>query len=194
LQFAAQPFRTAYPAPDKAKAAKLLQGAGITTPVPITLWYTPSHYGPNSVDEATEIKRQLDGSGLFKVTVKSTEWQEYQKAYKAGSYPVYQLGWFPDFPDPDNYSAPFLDGKGGYFANNYLNPTLTKLTSQEQGSTNKAVRGKDFAQIQQVTASDVPMIPVWQGKQIAAVRKGVTGVDKTFDPSFNFRFWLVGKS
>jgi peptide/nickel transport system substrate-binding protein len=40
----------------------------------------------------------------------------------------------------------------------------------------------------------VPVIPVWQGKQIAAVRNGVTGVDKTFDPSFTFRFWLVGKS
>ena len=194
LQFAEQPFKTAYPTPDKAKAAALLKSAGVSTPVPITLWYSPTHYGPNSVDEMTEIKRQLDSSGLFKVTVQSTEWQEYQKAYKAGSYPVYQLGWFPDFPDPDNYSAPFLDGKGGYFLNNYLNPALTKLTAQEQASTDKTVRAKVFQQIQQITAVDVPLIPVWQGKQIAAVRKGVTGVDKTFDASFNFRFWLVGKS
>ncbi|MET8330920.1 hypothetical protein [Streptomyces sp. NPDC005181] len=26
-----------------------------------------------------------------------------------GDYAVYGMGWFPDFPDPDNYTAPFLD-------------------------------------------------------------------------------------
>ncbi|RKS80100.1 peptide/nickel transport system substrate-binding protein [Motilibacter peucedani] len=194
LAGAGQPFKDKYGAPDKAKAKALLDAAGVKTPVPVDLWYTPTHYGPNSVDELTEIKRQLDSSGLFTATVKSTEWQEYQKAYKAGTYPVFQLGWFPDFPDPDNYSAPFLDGKGGYFQNNYINPQLTALTAKEQGSTDAATRDATFAQIQKITAEDVPMIPVWQGKQIAAVRTGVTGVDKTFDPSFTFRFWLVGKS
>lgn len=194
LQGASQPFKDAYGSPDKAKAKALLDAAGVSTPVKVDLWYTPTHYGPNSVDELGEIKRQLDESGLFTASVKSTEWQEYQKAYKAGSYPLYQLGWFPDFPDPDNYSAPFLDGKGGYFANNYLNPELTTLTAKEQGSTDKATRDATFAQIQKITAQDVPMIPIWQGKQIAAVRTGVTGVDKTFDPSFTFRFWLIGKS
>jgi peptide/nickel transport system substrate-binding protein len=38
------------------------------------------------------------------------------------------------------------------------------------------------------------MIPIWQGKQVAAVRDGVTGVEETFDPSFIFRFWLISKS
>ena len=194
LEGATESFKDKYGAPDVAKAKAILDAAGVTTPVPVDLWYTPTHYGPNAVDELTEIKRQLDGSKLFTASVKSTEWQEYQKAYKAGSYPLFQLGWFPDFPDPDNYSAPFLDGKGGYFANNYINPELTKLTADEQGSTDKATRDATFAQIQKITAEDVPMIPIWQGKQIAAVRTGVTGVDKTFDPSFTFRFWLVGKS
>ena len=37
-------------------------------------------------------------------------------------------------------------------------------------------------------------MPVWQGKQIAAVQDGVTGVEETFDPAYIFRFWLIGKS
>ena len=40
---------------------------------------------------------------------------------------------------------------------------------------------------------DVPLIPLWEGKQIAAIRDGVEGVEKTFDPAFQFRFWLVTK-
>jgi peptide/nickel transport system substrate-binding protein len=39
----------------------------------------------------------------------------------------------------------------------------------------------------------VPIIPIWQGKQVAAVRDGITGVDETFDPSFQFRYWLIAK-
>jgi peptide/nickel transport system substrate-binding protein len=187
-------FKDAYGAPDAGKAKALLQQAGVATPVNITLWWTPSHYGPNSADEYAEIKRQLEASGLFTVTLKSTEWNQYQSDFKSGTYPAWQLGWFPDFPDPDDYSAPFLDGKGGYFHNGYLNPELTTLVGQEEGSTDPAVRDPALASIQRDTARDVPMLPLWQGKQVAAVRTGVTGVTDTFDPSFTFRFWLIGKS
>ena len=39
----------------------------------------------------------------------------------------------------------------------------------------------------------MPVIPLWEGKQVAAVREGVEGVEETFDPAFLFRFWLVTK-
>ncbi|NHC47251.1 ABC transporter substrate-binding protein [Motilibacter aurantiacus] len=191
LDYHTEAFQEKYGEPDVEKAKALL--GGVSTPVDVTLWYTPTHYGPNAADEITEIQRQLEESGLFKVTIENTEWQQYQTDYKAGTYPLYQLGWFPDFPDPDNYSAPFLDGKGGYFNNGYENPRLTELIAQEQGSTDDAEREAAFAEIQEITAEDVPVLPVWQGKQIAAVRDGVTGVQDTFDPSFTFRFWLVSK-
>ena len=45
-----------------------------------------------------------------------------------------------------------------------------------------------------LAAKDVPTIPVWQGNQVAATGLTVTGVDKTFDPSYIFRMWLIGKS
>ena len=39
----------------------------------------------------------------------------------------------------------------------------------------------------------MPILPLGEGKQVAAVRDGVEGVDKTFDPAFQFRFWVVTK-
>ena len=50
-------------APSTAKAKAVLQKAGVSTPVPITLWWTPSHYGDASADEYTEIQRALNASG-----------------------------------------------------------------------------------------------------------------------------------
>ena len=43
-------------------------------------WYTPTHYGPVGGRLWNEIKRQLEASGLFKVTLKSTEWNQYSEA------------------------------------------------------------------------------------------------------------------
>ena len=71
-------FKDAFGDPDPAKAKAILEEAGITTPVEIEGWYTPTHYGPVEVDLWNEIKRQLEASGLFKVSLDSTEWDQYK--------------------------------------------------------------------------------------------------------------------
>lgn len=185
-------FKEKYGAPDKAKAKAILDAAGVSGPVSITLWYTPTRYGAVTADEYVELKRQLEGSGLFKVDLQSTEWQQYQTDYKAAKYPAFGLGWFPDFPDPDNYTAPFLY-KGGYFKNNYDNAALNDLIVKSQGQNDRKAAEPTFAEIQKITAEDVPVLPLWQGKQIAAARTGVTGVKETLDPSYIVRFWMIGK-
>ena len=67
----------------------------------------PEPLRPSSGDEYAEIKRQLDDSGLFDVTLKSTEWNQYSEAAFTDKYPQYQLGWFPDYPDADDYVGNF---------------------------------------------------------------------------------------
>jgi peptide/nickel transport system substrate-binding protein len=71
---------------------------------------------------------------------------------------------------------------------------VDQLISKEQASTSDTERNQTFAQMQTLLAQDVPLIPIWQGGQVAAVRDGVTGVAGTLDPAYDFRFWLVGKS
>ena len=187
-------FKTKYGAPNTAKAKQLLSKAGVTTPLPITLWYTPTHYGPATADEMNEVKRQLDATGLFKTTLKNTEWVQYQKGYNQDQlYGFYQLGWFPDYPDSDDYLAPFYL-KGGFYNNKYDNPKMNKLISKEESQLDQSKRLPIFDQIQKIGAEDVPMLPLWQAKQQAAVRDDVHGVTTTFDPSYTFRFWVMSKS
>jgi peptide/nickel transport system substrate-binding protein len=179
-------------APDKAKAQQVLQQAGVQTPVRAEIWWTPTHYGDLSADEYAEIKRSLDESGLFQVQLKSTEWDQYGEALAKDQYPVFQLGWFPDYPDPDNYLSPFYS-KDNFMNNHYANPQVDKLLADQKASTDQTEREDIFGQIQEIAAEDVPIIPIWQGKQVAAVRDGITGVEETFDPSFQFRYWLIAK-
>jgi peptide/nickel transport system substrate-binding protein len=185
-------FKQAYGAPDVAKAKKLLEDAGVKTPVDLTVGWTPTHYGPNAEDEANEVKRQLEESGLFKVSLKSTEWEQYQTLYKQGAYDLFLLGWFPDYPDTDDYLSPFVVD-GGFFQNGYKSQAADDLVNAEQASSDQGKREDAFGKLQDLVAKDVPFIPSWVGQNVGVYGPGMKGVEDTLDPSFIFRFWLVSK-
>jgi peptide/nickel transport system substrate-binding protein len=186
-------FQETYGEPDPAAAQQILDDAGIDTPVKLTVGWTPTHYGPNAEDEANEVERQLEQSGLFDVTLKSTEWEQYQTIYKEGAYDLFMLGWFPDYPDADTYLSPFVVD-GGFFTNGYSNPEANQLVDAEQGTEDPAEREQIFGQLQDLVAQDVPFIPSWVGQNTGIYGAGMEGVEDTLDPSFIFRFWLVTKN
>lgn len=192
-------------APDKAKAAEELTKAGVKTPVALNVEYSPDHYGPSSGDEYAEVKRQLEATGLFTVNLQSAEWTTYTKERTSDAYPAYQLGWFPDFPDADNYLSPFLV-PGNFVGAHYCDKDaaagsrpcdtdkVLPLIATEQSKSGDD-RVKAIEDIQKATTDGtLPTLPLLQGKQIAVTGASVTGVDKTLDSSFLFRFWLISKS
>lgn len=186
-------FQEAYGEPSVDAAKKILDDAGIQTPVTIKLGYTPTHYGPNAVDEATQLAGQLNDSGLFEASTDAAEWEEYQNLYKEGAYDLFILGWYPDILDADNYLTPFLRD-GGFYANGYSNPEVNQLLDAELAATDPAEREEIFGQIQDITAEDVPLIPSWNGQNVAVARDGMEGVADTLDPTYIFRFWMISKN
>ncbi len=186
-------FKDKYGDPSVDAAKQILTDAGVQTPVTLTVGYTPTHYGPNAVDEANELVDQLNSSGLFQAKTDNAEWEQYQTLYKQGAYDVFILGWYPDFLDADNYLTPFLRN-GGFFQNNYRNPEVNKLLDQQIGEADPDKRNEIIGQLQDIVAEDVPLIPSWNGKNIAVASKSMSGVEETLDPTYIFRFWMISKS
>ena len=186
-------FQTQYGAPSDSKAKQILAKAGVKTPVTIKLGYTPSHYGPNAVDEADELASELNKSGLFKASVNDAEWNAYQNLEKQGAYDLYQLGWFPDYLDPDDYLSPFLRD-GGFFVNGYKSAQMDALLTKERGETNQGKRAGIIKQIEALEAKDAPMIPTWFGQNTGIANKDMTGVEPTLDEAYIFRMWLPEKT
>jgi len=178
--------------PNSAAAKRELQRAGLQAPFPIEVWWTPTHYGDASADEYAEMKRGLERGGAFKVTLKSTEWAQYSDAL-GNQYDAYQLGWFPDYPDPENYVLSFYQ-EGNFTANGYKSAKMTALLKQEQAAKSESKRIAIIKQIQRLAASDVPIIPYWQSNMIAAARTNIGGVPGTLDAAFIMRFWKLSKS
>ncbi len=178
--------------PSPAKAKKALQNAGLQTPFPIEVWWTPTHYGDASADEYAEMKRGLEKGGVFKITLKSSEWAQYSDAL-GNQYNAFQLGWFPDYPDPENYLLSFYQ-PDNFTANGYENPKMTALLKAEQAASTEAKRLAVIRQIQALAAKDVPIIPYWQGNMIAVARSNVRGIPSTLDAAFIMRYWKLSKS
>jgi peptide/nickel transport system substrate-binding protein len=186
-------FLEKYGEPDVDAAKKTLEDAGIKTPVNLKLGYTPTHYGPNAVDEANELAGQLNDSGLFKVSTDAAEWEEYQTLYKEGAYDLFILGWYPDILDADNYLSPFIRD-GGFYANNYSNAEVNKMLDAELAETDTAQREEIIGQLQDKVAEDVPLIPSWNGQNVAVATDQMSGVEETLDPTYIFRFWGISKN
>ncbi|MGW4369351.1 ABC transporter substrate-binding protein [Nocardia takedensis] len=191
---AAEPFKDIYgAASNKDAAAKFLADAGVSTPVELNLQYNPDHYGGSSSEEYAAIKTQLEGTGLFRVNLQSTEWVSYQRERARDGYPLFQFGWFPDFPDADNYLTPFF-APNNFLQSHFENPGITAQLTAETTEPDETKRLELIRQVQRDLAQNhLPILPLLSGKQIGVAGADVQGMEQTLDPSFKFRYTVLSK-
>lgn len=176
--------------PDADKAKQVLADAGVTTPVVLNLQYNTDHYGEASADEYALIKSQLEANGLFTVNLASTEYTQYSPDRTSDVYPAYELGWYPDFSDADNYLTPFF-GADSFLVNHYSNQKVIDEIKQQATESDATKREALIEDIQKLVAADLPTIPVWQGAQVVVTGTDVKGAK--LDGSFKFRFGELSK-
>jgi peptide/nickel transport system substrate-binding protein len=196
LTGATEPLKSLYGdgagAPDAAKAKATLAAAGITGKVAIDLEFTSDFYGPLSGDEYALVKKQLEASDLFTVTLGSAEWAEYSKERADDGYPAFQLGAMPDYSDADTYlSRLYLTDT--FLTNNYQDPAVSELVLQQAITADRAARTALIEEIQTTVAEQLPTLPLLQGTQVAVTGTTVTGAEDTIDASYRFRYGALAK-
>lgn len=161
-------------------AQKLLKEAGYSEQhkLKITLWYTPTHYGPTEASLAQMIKQQWEATGMIEVTIRSSEWATYVDQARKGQMMVYLLGWYPDYIDPDDFLYPFLhSGANKWTGCGYSNPKVDKLLDEAEVIVDQSQRAALYKQVQEILGDDVPFIPILQGKLFVVTWKDVSGVE-----------------
>ncbi|MEU6220397.1 ABC transporter substrate-binding protein [Streptomyces sp. NPDC047022] len=181
-------FFDAYPKPSTSKARALLTEAGVQLPVHLTYGYAKST--GVATDEATELKRQLEAGGLFKVDLKGYEWTTFQKVYASGKLDAFAIGWVADFPDPDTFGAPLI-GTGNSMKNGYSNKDVDNLILDSQRYSDRSRTSADFQQIQEKVARDAPVIPLWQRKEYVVTSEDIGGGQYLSDGTGVFRLWRL---
>jgi len=185
-----------FPKRDLEKAKELLTAAGYSPDKKLVmdLWWTPTHYGPTEADVATILKDNLEETGLIEITLQNTEWATYKENMRNGSMPVFMLGWYPDYLDPDNYTWSFAqtdasDDQGIFYSNPDMDALL--LAGQQAPDLRSADRLKTYEDIQRLWVTEAPTIPLTQGSLIVVAQPNVKGV--VLDPNMMYHYFLISK-
>ncbi|MCI3276004.1 ABC transporter substrate-binding protein [Streptomyces cylindrosporus] len=181
-------FFDAYPKQDVTKAKALLTEAGVSVPVSFTYGYAKNR--GSSQEEAEALKKQLEAGGLFKVTLKGYEWTDFQEHWATGKLDAYAVGWVADYPDPDTFGAPLI-GTDGTMNTGYSNKVVDQLIRNSQQYADRGDATSDFTTVQQDVARDVPVIPLWQGKEYVLSSEDVGGSQYLDDGTGVFRLWSL---
>ncbi|TXS21981.1 peptide-binding protein, partial [Streptomyces sp. gb1(2016)] len=94
---------------------------------------------------------------------------------------------------PDTYIAPFLD------ESNFLNSPYTSaeaqktLIPQSRREADRSAATPTFEKLQDIVATDVPVLPVWQGKQYVASVDELTGVEWAVNSSADLQLWELAR-
>lgn len=171
-------------APDVDAARRVLDGARVETPVPLSI-AVPDDASAASAAESAALASQLGSSGLVSVELHTVPAAQFAVRRGAGVYPAYVGGWDPDGRDPAAYRAPFL-AADTLLASPRGDAAAAALVATIDADADPVTRGADLAALQARLAAVLPVLPLQQDEQLAATANGVTGI--RFDGSYTLRF------
>ena len=150
---------------DPARARVLLDAAGLRPDARgIRLRFTLK----TSTDETTRLmaqvlQQQLGAVGI-ELGLRSAEFGTFYSDITRGAFQMYILRWTGSNEDPDifryAYAASSFPPRGGN-RGHYANQNLDALLMEGAAETDLASRRRDYVQVQQILAMDLPSVPLW---------------------------------
>jgi peptide/nickel transport system substrate-binding protein len=159
-------FKTAYGAgPNYALATADLAKSGYSASnkLVVSLTYETTGHYPQSADQAQVIKKDLEASGVITVNLNGLDWPTTHTARASGNYGMLIYGWYPDFIDPFDYTQPFFQSSGGSWLHDGYNSSAMDGLIAQSISAAPAQATSIYAQILTLSATDVPLVPLYQG-------------------------------
>jgi len=168
---------------DTARARSLLQEAGFGNGFTAELLASTGTAagGISAGDLAAKIKNDLAGVGIT-ANVRQLASSELLKAYRGQQSQMVLLGWYVDYPDPDDFAKPFGDytQKSLAWRLQYYNDPLVKLVGQAAGLQNTPERAGLYTKVNETMAQDGPFAVLYQPVLSLAVSKRIQHL--SFDP------------
>lgn len=179
---------------DTAKAKALLAQGGYPNGFTVTLSIPNGTLagGVAASDAANVIKSDLAQVGIT-VNIRQLEESELLSEYRAHKLQMLIEGWYMDYPDPQDFAAPFAD-----FTQQSLiwrlqdNDTgLAKLAQQASALSDTPERAALFQQLNQAMATG-PFVIMYQPDAVIAYRNNIHSV--TYDNLYGIDYPAVSKS
>ena len=163
---------------DPARAKQLLAEAGVANGFSFDFWYIPVSrpYFPSGKEIGTAIASDLAKVGI-RANLMTEDWATYLRDRKTLKFPMLMIGWIGDNGDPDDWLGFFFakyDPNATVYS--YNNKTVLDLVARARTLNSQAERAKLYAQIADMVAQDLPMIPLAHAKVPILMRTNVSGL------------------
>ena len=137
---------------------------------------------------AMVLQQQLRQVGIA-LDIQSYEFATFYSDISQGRFGMYSLRWIGGNEDPDIFryalataSAPPHGANRGF----YSNAAVDALISQAQQEVNIKDRRVAYAQVQQILARDLPVIPLWYVDSVVVYNRRLAGIAPSPSGTFDF--------
>jgi peptide/nickel transport system substrate-binding protein len=175
---------------DVARAQRLLEEAGFRAGKDgVRMRLTMK----TSTDETTRLmaavlQQQLRAAGIA-LEIRSAEFGTFYADVTKGAFQIYALRWIGSNEDPDIFRYAYGSGsfppKGGN-RGRYSNVRMDALLVEASASSDRSVRKKDYVEVQQILADDLPGIPLWYPNNEVVHTRRVVNVQPRASGNFDF--------
>ncbi len=155
------------------EAQRLLAEAGYPDGFETELWYMPVSrpYFPAPEPIAAAMASYLAEVGI-NASLQTEDWGIYLDNYNTGKYPMYMLGWSPDYGDPDNYLYTFF-GPSAVDALGWDSPEAVTVLDKARELTGLDARGALYNALNTIVYDAIPQIPVAHNSVLYAATTSV---------------------
>ena len=144
---------------DPQKSRDLIKNEGLSG-MRVCLYITADQ---DVVDLAEIIQSYLSNAGI-EVVIRQLEWNAFKDAVNKGEPDLFWLGWWADYPDPENFLFPLFHSSNIGPAGNktrYCNKAVDNLIEQGQFSLNEHDRNRYYKQAEELIIKDIPWVSFW---------------------------------
>jgi len=137
---------------------------------------------------AAVLQQQLAQVGI-QLDIRSYEFATFYADVTRGAFQMYSLRWIGGNEQPDIFTYAFTTAKfppKGANRSHYSNPKIDELLDDAYQNSDQERRKADYAEAQQILATDLPAINLWYRDTVVVHNKRLTNVVPTPSGSFAF--------
>lgn len=146
-----------------------------------------------STDETTRLEAQAIQAELrdvgIELTLRSAEFGTFYADITKGAFQMYLLRWIGSNEDPDifhyAYATSMFPPKGAN-RGRYSNARIDALLKAAVAETTQSARRRDYIQVQQILAEELPTVPLWYPDNTVVHSSRMTHLVLDPDGSFDF--------
>jgi peptide/nickel transport system substrate-binding protein len=138
--------------------------------------------------EAQAIQAQLREAGIA-LSLRPAEFGTFYSDITKGAFQMYMLRWIGSNEDPDIFRYAYATASAppkGANRGRYSNARVDALLKAAATETDEAARRREYVEVQQILADELPGIPLWYPDNVVVHSARLRGVTLNAGGSFDF--------